>query len=99
VIGRGRAPAGWIHLGDRLLERGNACLAAQAYARAADAWLAAPLLEQARELAVTEPLEALARLARIERLVGASREARQVAALAYERLGKPEIARAFRTSP
>lgn len=83
-------------LGDRLLKRGNPCLAAQAYCRAADALIASALLSRVRSEVRFAPLQALVTLARIEQLVGASAEGRALLAQAYEALGSHEIASRFR---
>lgn len=89
-------PSHLLKLGDRLLRRGCPCLAAQAYQRYADALLVRPLLERARAAVEREPLDALAALARVERLVGASAEGRALAACAYEALGESAVAALFR---
>lgn len=85
----------YIEVGDRLLRRGKIRTAAAAYARSADAFLAETCLEAARACAEVNPLEALKKLAEVERLMGPSAEARSVAATAYLRLGQPAIAHRF----
>lgn len=90
-----RRPEEYLKLGDRLLRRGKPGVAATCYARCADAWMAQTFLDRARELVLSEPVQALRALAQMERLVGPTGEARRLSASAYERLGQPEIARRF----
>jgi hypothetical protein len=85
----------YLEVGDRLLRGGKVRRAAAAYARCADAWIAETFVASARACVGRDPLRALDALARAERMVGPSREARDIAAQAYLGLGQPKIASKF----
>lgn len=86
----------YLEVGDKLLRRGRLKHAAAAYVRSADAFLAETFLSTARALIDRgDPLKALDALARVERLVGPSGEARWLTAQAYIGLGQPQIAANF----
>ncbi|RMG17689.1 MAG: hypothetical protein D6731_03585 [Planctomycetota bacterium] len=90
------SPAGDdLRLGDKLLARGWPCLAAKAYARAADRLIAEGLLRRARAEVEREPRRALDTLRRVEALAGPCAEGLRLLAEAYRALGQPEVARRF----
>lgn len=91
-------PQRYLDLGDRLLRRGRTCLAGLAYARAADLLTARVLLGVARGQVAQAPLEALRTLAEVERRGGVCPEGRALLGAAYQRLGRPDLARAFLTA-
>lgn len=86
---------GYLAEGDRRLVEGDHRAAVACYTRCADAWMAERVLEKARACVANDPLAALRVLARAERVIGPSREARLLMARAYWRLGQREIARNF----
>ncbi|MGE0711910.1 MAG: hypothetical protein AB7N76_03095 [Planctomycetota bacterium] len=49
----------------------------------------------ARTCVESDPVSALKALAQVEKLTGPSGEGRRISALAYQRLGRPEIAARF----
>jgi hypothetical protein len=86
----------YLEVGDKLLRRGRIKHAAAAYVRSADAFLAETFLAAARECVDKgDPLKALDALARVERLVGPTGEARWLTAQAYLGLGQTQIAANF----